>query len=88
MNEWLPQVLEFLEKVLPGILGALAIGYKLGSQEKNKIKAQLDQALLQISLKENEMRNAADFADKSDDDIIRTAINGTGSVKSKPEGKK
>lgn len=45
--------LEWLERVLPGLLAAFGVGYKLGKSGKEDVEADLNTAKLELKLKEN-----------------------------------
>ena len=80
MNEkpWLTQVLEWLERVLPGLIGAFGLGYKVGQSGTQKVKNDLSRTELAKEEVENELQNEKDFEHKSDADTIRDAVKGSG----------
>lgn len=78
MKDVVTQILEWLERVLPGLIAAFGLGYKIGDDGKRKLQGQLDETETELKLKENELQNEKDFAGKSSADIIRDAAKGSG----------
>jgi len=76
--EWAPvvqNVLEFLEKILPGLLAAFIGGYSIGKSKSSSIQKELQRTKLNLKYKENEDAVEKDFAGYSDSDLIEHAIN-------------
>lgn len=67
---WITQILEWVERVLPGLLTAFGLGYKLGDEGKRQVRAELDKTKTELELKNNELQNEKDFSGKSSDDVI------------------
>ncbi len=73
----------WLERFLTGFL----VGYKVGESGKKKAIDDLEWEKFKSKVKDNIIQNEKDFNGKSDDDIIKSAIDGAGSDDVKPEGK-
>lgn len=86
MKDWLTQVLEWLERIVPTVIASFGLGLKVGETGKNKIRAELDKTKTELELKNNELQNEKDFYDKSDDDIVSRILKGSGPNKPDSEG--
>ena len=73
---WIKDLLEWLERIVPTIIGAIGVGYKLGSNDKLKVEAELERALLQLKLRQNEIENEQEFAGRTADSIIGDVASG------------
>lgn len=73
-KDWLTRILEWCQKVLPGLAAAFGIGYRVGSNAKAEVEKKLAKTTVELELKTNELQNEKDFDGKSDDDVIGDAI--------------
>lgn len=74
MKELIDRLISLIEKYLPSILLAFGLGYKKGSEDKEKLEQQMLD--LQVALEKEKNRRAIEAANKGFDDrsVIRTAI--------------
>lgn len=91
MGDILPKLLDWLERVLPGLIGAFIWGLRTGQDGKRNIEIALIKSKLELECLKNAEKIMAEWASKSDDDVIDTALgNGAefGAPDTKPSGEK
>lgn len=64
------EFLEWLERIVPGLLAAFGLGYKLGNRAITKVEADLSEAKLELQIKENHEKVDHDNAGVSDVDGV------------------
>lgn len=65
MSELLKTFLDWLERVLPSLITIFGLGYKVGSNGKEKIEQELNKAQLDLKIKENHEKVDRDNANVS-----------------------
>lgn len=73
-KDWVTRILEWCERVLPGLAAAFGIGHRVGSAGKAKVEKDLVKTKTELELTKNALQNEKDFDGKSDDDVIGDAI--------------
>lgn len=81
---WYQPILEWLERVAPGLLASFGIGYQIGIRKANALEAQLQESELEKEKLKNEIAVQKDFNGKSAADIIHDAAR-KGADGSKPK---
>ncbi len=75
MNKtFVDRIFDWLEKTLPGLLAAFGVGYKMGSEESEKLKGELAKKEVQLKETQIDLQVEKEFAGKSDRDVILDAI--------------
>lgn len=77
-------ILEFLQKVMPGLILAFSAGYKMAAKQTSKVQALANTLALKLKYKENEIEIMDKLSKKSDADIIADAIKSTSSEPPQP----
>jgi len=75
-HEFIDRLFLFLERILPGLLGAFGLGLYVANAKTRKAEKLLNQALLEKELAENETEIGKRFNGLSDDDVIRSVFKG------------
>lgn len=61
---------DFLQRVVPGLIGAFAVGYKVASKQTSKALQVVRDLSLKLKYKENKDATDKHFEGKSDADIV------------------